>query len=77
MTRTSPRRTLEFHDEGPDKDGKRRFTLTWPIEPRWDGFKGEPVLVSQRGRCFHSAQFHDFLAQGFEDVTPKSRRADR
>jgi len=61
--------TIEFSDTGPDKDGKRRFTLTWPVEPRLEGFKDNPVLVSRRGQCFHSAQFHGFLAKGAVNIT--------
>jgi hypothetical protein len=69
-TETEPKgTTIEFSDAGPDKDGKRRFTLTWPIEPRWDGFKDHPVLVSRRGQCFHSAQFREFIAKGAVDIT--------
>lgn len=63
--------TIEFSDAGPDKEDKRRFMLTWPIEPRWDGFKENPVLVTRRGQCFHSVQWREFLAKGAVDITEK------
>lgn len=53
----------------PDEEGKRRFTLTWPVEPRVEGFPNDLVLVTRRGQCFNSAQWREFLAKGALDVT--------
>lgn len=63
--------TIEFSDDGPDREDRRRFTLTWPVEPRWEGFplSGPMVLVTRRGQCFNSAQWRGFLKQGAIDVT--------
>jgi hypothetical protein len=70
-------RTITFDDKGPDEDGRRRFTLTWPIEPMTflaPAFAGGPmrkVTVRRRGQCFHSAQWRDFIDSGFV-VTEKA-----
>lgn len=68
--------TIEFDDAGPDKEDKRRFTLTWPVEPRVEGFPNDPVLVTRRGQCFNSAQWREFLAKGALDVTKTSPHSE-
>ena len=72
--------TIEFSDTGPDKDGKRRFTLAWPVEPRLVGFKGSERISTRRGQCFHSAQWREFLAKGaveIKETCPPEAKASR
>lgn len=65
----APGTTIEFSDAGPDEEGRRRFTLTWPIEPRLVGFPSKGlVLQTHQGQCSHSVQWREFIARGAKVV---------
>ena len=61
-------KTIEFHDKGPDDEDCRRFTLTWPIEPRKIIVQGKELTQISQSQCFFSTQWRTFLAQGFVQV---------
>lgn len=58
--------TIEFEDNGPDREDRRHFTLTWPVAPHTEGFPltGPTKLVTRRAQCFFSAQWRGFIAKG-------------